>query len=72
MPTTLPISKMSTKDKLRAMEDLWTSLTADAASFPLPAWHKAELIENEKLIKSGEEKFIDWDEAKRSLRRRTN
>jgi hypothetical protein len=61
---------MSTTDKLRAMEDLWTSLTADASTFQPPAWHKQALMETEKRIKSGEETFIDWEDAKKSLRRR--
>jgi hypothetical protein len=70
MPTMLPIAKMSTVDKLRAMEDLWTSLTTESSPFPLPTWHKAELRETEKRVESGEEAFIDWEEAKKSLRRR--
>jgi Putative addiction module component len=70
MPIILPISKMSTLDKLRAMEDLWTSLTVGGSSFPLPAWHKSELLETEKRVASAEEEFIDWEEAKKSLRRR--
>jgi hypothetical protein len=70
MPISLPISKMSKADKLRAIEDLWTSLTADSAAFNPPAWHKAALLETEKRVKSGLETFIDWEKAKTSLRRR--
>lgn len=70
MPKTLSIEKMSTQDKLRAMEELWVSLTAAPDSFESPAWHRDALEETEKRVSSGEEEFIDWDEAKRSLRRR--
>lgn len=70
MPTTLPISKMSTADKLLAMEQLWVSLTAEKKPMKLPAWHKAALLETEARVQSGKEEFIDWGEAKKSLRRR--
>lgn len=70
MPVILPISKMSKLDKLRAMEDLWTSLSADGESFEPPAWHRQALLETEKGVKAGTEQFIDWNEAKKSLRRR--
>lgn len=71
MPTILPVSKMSTADKLLAMEQLWASLTTDEEALMLPAWHKKALLETELRVQAGEEEFIDWDEAKKSLRRRT-
>ncbi|MFH1499167.1 MAG: addiction module protein [Verrucomicrobiota bacterium] len=61
---------MSTEDKLRAIEDLWTSIASEPQAFTPPAWHKAALAETEKRIQSGEETFIDWETAKKSLRRR--
>ena len=70
MSITLPISKMSTEDKLRAIEDLWASIANEPEKLTPPAWHKAALAETEKRIQSGEEEFIDWDVAKKSLRRR--
>lgn len=70
MPLLLPIAKMTTTDKLRAMEDLWSSLTSEDAAFPLPSWHKFALQETEKRIESGGETFIEWEVAKKSLRRR--
>ena len=71
MTTTLPISRMSTADKLLAMEELWASLTAEKAPLKLPSWHKKALLETEQRVQAGKEEFIDWDEAKKSLRRRT-
>lgn len=70
MSVTLPLSKMSTEDKLRAMEDLWVSLAGQPEGVEPPAWHQAALAETEKRIKPGEETFIDWELAKKSLRRR--
>ena len=33
-----------------------------------PAWHGDVLAERDRLIASGEEKFVDWETAKRQLR----
>ncbi len=33
-----------------------------------PAWHGDVLAERDRLIASGEEKFMDWETAKRQLR----
>ena len=70
MLTVEAISTMTTEDKLRAMEDLWTSLAEDEASFSPPEWHREALQETEAKVRSGTEQFIDWTEAKASLRRR--
>ena len=57
---------MSTPDKLRLMEELWTDLSCkDVTS---PDWHGDVLAERDRLIESGEEKFVDWETAKRQLR----
>jgi len=53
------------------MQELWVSLTTDKEPLKLPAWHKKALQETEQRVKAGKEEFIDWDEAKKSLRRRT-
>ncbi len=66
MPATIDLQQMSTPDKLRLMEDLWADLSGkDVAS---PAWHGDILVQRNRLIESGEEKFVDWETAKRQLR----
>jgi len=66
MPATFDLQGMSTPDKLRLMEELWTDLSGhDVVS---PAWHGEVLAERDRLIASGEEKFVDWEVAKRQLR----
>ncbi|MEO5959491.1 MAG: addiction module protein [Opitutaceae bacterium] len=70
MPTTLPLKSMTKIEKLRAMEALWVDLTRDEASFDSPQWHLRELQKTEARVAAGKEKFIDWEEAKKSLRRR--
>jgi len=39
MAVTLQLEKMTTSDKLAAMELLWDDLSRDAESVPSPAWH---------------------------------
>jgi hypothetical protein len=68
----LPLNEMSTEEKLRTMETLWQSLSADPATVESPAWHEKELREREYKIESGESKFVDWKKAKADMRRRTS
>lgn len=61
---------MTKVEKLRAMEELWVDLTKDHGSFSSPQWHLAELQATEARVAAGTEEFIDWEAAKKSLRRR--
>jgi hypothetical protein len=70
MPITLPLKSMTKADKLRAMEDLWADLSRDESSFESPTWHLRELQATEARVAAGKEEFIDWEVAKKSLRRR--
>lgn len=64
------IKKMSRADKLRTMEELWVDLTRDEGKFTSPSWHFDVLRETEQDIRDGRTKFVDWEEAKKSIRRR--
>jgi len=68
MAVTLPLSKMSRADKLRAMEALWADLSQDESSVKSPDWHAAELKETERLVKAGKAKFSNWETAKARIR----
>lgn len=57
---------MSTPDKRRLMEDPWADLSVKEVTSP--AWHGDVLAGRDRLIASGEEKFVDWETAKRQLR----
>lgn len=66
MPATVDLQQMSVSEKLRLMEALWSDLSKeDVAS---PSWHGEVLAERDRLIDSGEEKFLDWETAKKQLR----
>lgn len=57
-------------EKLRLMEALWTDLSLVEGALDSPGWHEAALLETEVRVEAGEELQMDWDEAKRVLRRR--
>jgi hypothetical protein len=68
MTTTLDLKRMTTAEKLRLMEELWQNLSAEDQHLESPAWHGDVLAERERLIQSGEEKYVDWEVAKKQLR----
>ena len=69
VPTTLPLQKMSRKEKLIALEELWADLSRDEMELDSPGWHADALRETERLVKAGKAKFSDWDEAKERMRK---
>jgi len=70
MDITLPLEQMTVAEKLRAMEALWADLSRNEENIQSPCWHGQVLEEREARVKSGEEKFIDWEAAKQELRDR--
>jgi hypothetical protein len=66
----LPLKQMSWDEKLRAMEELWESLTEEEARLESPSWHEDALRETAKQYEAGQEQPIDWAAAKRELRKR--
>jgi len=67
MRITLPLEKMTTEDKIRAMETIWNDLCEKDENIVSPSWHKDILEEREKAVESGEEEFVDWSEEKRQI-----
>ena len=51
------------------MEALWADLTRNEEQFESPGWHKQVLQEREQRIESRQESFIDWEVAKKQLRK---
>jgi len=66
----LPIEKMSRDEKLRAMEELWESLSQDESDYESPRWHEDVVPETAERYAAGQEQPIDWSEAKHELRKR--
>ena len=68
---TLQLEKMTREEKLHMMEMLWIDLSRHEEEIISPNWHKDVLELREKEIKSNQEKFKDWESAKKELRNLT-
>lgn len=70
MTVKLPLDKMTVREKLQVMETIWEDLSKNSDDLPSPAWHQDALEEREARIASGQAKFVDWEKAKKEIRRR--
>ena len=68
MASTLPLEKMSAEEKLQAMESLCDDLCSKAGAVSSPAWHEDVLAERDVMQKRGDDRFEDWEAAKRTIR----
>lgn len=70
MRTTIEIKQLSREEKLRVMEAIWEDLSNEEDQIDSPDWHRKALQETELRLSSGQEKIVDWQDAKRDLRKR--
>lgn len=66
--STLEVQQLPRLEKLRLMEMLWAELSRDEAEVESPAWHADALRETADRVARGEEKILDWEQAKVKLR----
>ena len=71
MKARLPLDEMTPEEKLKALEEIWESLTGAPAELPSPPWHEDVLRNREKAESQGKSEFIPWAEAKKSIRNST-
>jgi Putative addiction module component len=72
MPNTIPLEKMSVKEKLQAMKSLWDDLCSKAGVMSSTAWHDDVLAERDAMQKRGDDEFEDWEAAKRNIRNKVS
>jgi hypothetical protein len=65
----LPLKEMSRAEKIMALEAILEDLSRNEAEFESPAWHQEELAATEQRVKAGKEHPVDWEHAKKQLRR---
>ena len=70
MQLAIPLSKMTTLEKLRAIEVIWDDLQRTPEEIPSPAWHGDVLRAREDRVREGSSHFGDWSDAKRRIRER--
>jgi len=64
---TISPEKMTTAEKLSAMEVLWSDL-CQHSSLESPDWHETVLISREQQRENGSQSPMDWATAKQSIR----
>lgn len=64
------VQQLSRSEKLKLMELLWEQLSRPDDVFESPAWHAQELAATEQRLADGKEQVMDWEVAKKELRRR--
>lgn len=67
MATPLTFETMTVEQKIQAMESLWDGLCAKADSIPTPVWHGEVLAQREQSLQSGEDRFEDWEQARKAI-----
>ena len=60
------IKKMSTKDKMILIEEIWDTLRHDEVDSP--SWHESVLDKRRTQVENGEAKFISIDDLKANKR----
>lgn len=71
MVTAIDIEHMTTEDKLRMMEELWSNLCQREDQIPVSQWHKELLDERDRLVENGQAHFVDWEAAKKQIAAKT-
>lgn len=64
------LRKLPPTEKLKIIETLWGDLAGDEDSFASPAWHEEELRKTEAEFAAGRIDVLDWENAKKELRKR--
>ena len=70
MTPQIDIEHMSRAEKLRMMEALWEDLSRDDSATRSPDWHQQALRETEESVAAGQESLLDWEHAKKELRKK--
>ncbi|HSV99419.1 MAG TPA: addiction module protein [Sedimentisphaerales bacterium] len=70
MSDTIEIAHLSREEKLRVMEAIWEDLSRDAEQVDSPDWHREALEETGHRLGAGRESLVDWQDAKKKLRKR--
>ena len=64
------LRRLPPSEKLKIIEALWSDFAADEDSFESPAWHEEELRKTEAEHAAGRIEVLDWEDAKKELRKR--
>jgi putative addiction module component (TIGR02574 family) len=63
------LRQLPRREKLQIVEALWSDFASEDSQFQSPCWHGEELRKTEEDFKFGKVQAMDWEEAKRKLRK---
>jgi putative addiction module component (TIGR02574 family) len=66
-PTLEELRALSVEDRLRLLEDVWTSLDEEHDRLPIPKWHEEELDRRLKAFEDNPDAGSPWPEVKKRL-----
>lgn len=58
------IVKLPVRDRMMLMEEIWDSISREAASVPSPEWHADVLAERKPRIQRGQTRLLTLDDLK--------
>ena len=61
------ISRMSSSERVEAMELLWESFSKEGIEYPSPDWHGKVLAERSGIIESGNATWLTVDDLQARL-----
>ncbi len=61
------ISRMSSSERVEAMELLWESFSKEGIDYPSPDWHGKVLAERYEMIESGKATWLSVNELQARL-----
>lgn len=62
------VKNMTIFEKISTMEVLWEDLCHNANSIESPDWHLEILNDRKSAIRDGMDTFMDWEEAKKTIK----
>lgn len=65
---TAEIQKMTTSERLVAMEQLWDALCSESPEPSSPAWHEGVLARRKEKMNSPDARFLTLDQLRDQLR----
>ncbi len=71
MDLALPLDKMTTAEKLKALEDIWADLQRAPDDVPVPSWHHDVLRARQARVSEEASSFDSWGSAKERIRKQT-
>jgi hypothetical protein len=63
------LRQLPRREKLQIVESRWSDLAAEESLVQSPSWHGEELRKTEEDLKLGKIRPVNWEAAKRKLRK---